>query len=328
MSAPVFSQRIQVTQPDASGIWPILLLCAAYTALIFVGAAWLIDPDATGWYIALGMVAMIGLFAAWLVGLVFVVRAWIWVETHWLRLAKSRPKLFNEKTLVDIGEEGFSVQGLGCVEWIDVLSLEGIPDSDNYLIVHTRPFKKLMLTAPVDELVPVFNHYLAQRSNAGAMPKGILQSRAMLFCWRCFLAWVWAGYALAGAAGIAMLLHAPDVGFLKTVVALCVLLPMIAWLVWAIPFSRISTFSHSRVRAFQLDNTQLRSIDGDWQIDLRQARVSHRRAKGLGYEFDFLAIRPKAGKSLDLLLEGGADQEALLDALSERGLLPHENPER
>lgn len=328
MSSPVFSRRIQVTQPDASGIWPILSLCAAYTALIGVAAAWLLDPDATGWYIALGMVGMIGFLAAWLVGLVFVVRAWIWVETHWLRPEKSRPKPFNENTQVDIGEEGFSVQGLGRVEWIDVLGIEAIPDSDNYLIVHTRPFKKLMLTAPVDELVPVINHYLALRTHAKAMPKGTVQSRAMLFCWRCFLAWVWAGYALAGAAGIALLLNASDAGFLKTMVGLCVFMPVVAWLVWTIPFSRISLFSRSRVRAFQLDNTQLRSIDGDWQVDLRQARVSHRRASGIGYEFDFLAIRPKAGKRLDLLLEGGADQEALLEALSERDLLPRENPER
>lgn len=185
-----------------------------------------------------------------------------------------------------------------------------------------------MLTAPVDELAPVINHYLALRSSAKAMPTGTLQSRAIVFCWRCFLAWIGAGYALAGAAGVALFLCAPDVGFLKTVVGLCVLMPLIAWLVWAIPFSQISTFSHSRVRAFELDNTRLRSIDGDWQVDLLQARVSHRHASGIGYEFDFLAIRPKAGKNMDLLLEGGADQEALLDALIARGLLPQTNAGR
>jgi UPF0716 family protein affecting phage T7 exclusion len=327
MSSPIFSRSIQVTQTDASGIWPILLLCTAYSVLIVGAASWAIDPDAKGWYIALGMVIMLAFIALWLVGLVVVVRAWIWVEKHWLQSAKGRAKAFNECTRVDIGEGGFSVQGLGHVDWIDVLTLEGIPDSDNYLIVHTRPFRKLMLTAPVDELAPVINHYLALRSSVKATRTGTLQSRAMVFCWRCFLAWIWAGYALAGAAGIALLLNVSDAGFMKTMVGLCVLMPLIAWLVWAIPVSQISTFSHSRVRAFELDGARLRSIDGAWQFDLLRARVSRRRASGIGYEFTFMTIRPESGKRLDLILEGGADQEALLDALSDRGLLPAMNPQ-
>jgi hypothetical protein len=122
--------------------------------------------EATGWYIALGMVTWLALFAVWLVGLVFVVRGWIWVETDWLRSGKARAKPFDATAQVDIGEDGFSVEGLGRVEWIDVLTIEGIPDSDSYLIVHTRPFRKLMLTAPVDELARVLNHYLELKTAA------------------------------------------------------------------------------------------------------------------------------------------------------------------
>ena len=325
MSSPVFSRSIQVTQTDASGIWPILVLCTAYSALLVAGAAWAIDLDAKGWHIALDMLALLALVALWLVGLVAVVRAWIWVETHWLAKGRARP--FSECTPVDIGEAGFSVQGLGHVDWIDVLALEGIPDSDNYLIVHTRPFRKLMLAAPVDELVPVFNHYLAQAGSAKATRAGTLQSRALVFCWRCFLAWIWAGYALAGAGGIALLLNASNAGFVKTMVGLCVLMPLVAWLVWAVPISRISTFAPSRVRAFELQGTRLRRTDGEWQSDLLQSRISLRRASGIGYEFSFLAIRPPSGKGLDLILQGGAEQEALLDALSDRGLLPALNPQ-
>jgi hypothetical protein len=327
MNPPVFSRKIPVTQTDTSGIGMIVLLCTAYSVLMTWAGTWLYDEDATGWRIALGLIGMLALIALWLVGLVVVSYAWIWVEEHWLQSARSRPKLFSQSTQIDIDGRGLSIQGLGHVDWIDVLAIEGIPDSDNYLLVHTRPFNKLMLTAPVDELAPVINHYLALRSSAKAIPTGPLQSRAIVFCSRCFLAWIWAGYALAAAAGVALFLNAPDVGFLKTVVALCVLMPMIAWLVWAIPFSQISIFSRSRVRAFELDNTRLRSTDGEWHVDLLQARVSHRHARGIGYEFDFLAIRPKAGKNLDLLLEGGADQEALLDVLSERGLLLPMNSE-
>ncbi|MFM9924853.1 hypothetical protein VLK31_17810 [Variovorax sp. H27-G14] len=328
MSPPAFSRRLQVTQVGAVVIWPLLLLCAAYTLLMGVAGVWVIDLDATGWHIALGIVAWLAIFALWLLGLVVVTRVWIWVETHWLKPDERRPKPFHGATQVDVGESGFSVQGLGHVDWIDVLTIEGIPDSDSYLIVHTRPFKKLMLTVPVDELVPVINHYLSLKSSPTPTATGLLQSRAMVFCWRCFQAWIAAGYALAAAAGIALLLNAADAGFLKTMVGLCVLMPLSAWLVWFIPFSQVSTFAPSRVRAFQLDGTRLQSTDGSWQADLRQARISHRRASGLGYEFSFLAIRPKAGKNLNLMLEGGADQEALLSALSERGLLPLTNLER
>lgn len=328
MSPPAFSRRIQVTQFDGATIWPMLGVCALYSVLIFAATAWVVDMEATGWYIALGMVSWLALFALWLVGLVFVVRGWIWIETHWLRSGKGRPKAFDATAQVDVGEDGFSVEGLGRVEWIDVLTIEGIPDSDSYLIVHTRPFKKLMLAAPVDELAPVVNHYLELTSSGKATPTGKRQSRAMVFCWRCFLVWIWAGYALAGAAGIALLSNASDAGFLKTVVGLCVLVPLTAWLVWAIPLAQVSTFAASRVRAFELDGRRLRSTDGDWHADLLQARVSHRRVSGLGYEFTFLAIRPKSGKRLDLLLEGSADQQALLDALVERGVLPQVNTGR
>ncbi|MFS2204833.1 hypothetical protein [Variovorax sp. Varisp36] len=327
MSPPVFSRRIQVTQHDAALIWPILLLCTAYTLLMGVAGVWVIDLEATGWYIALGMVAWLALFALWLVGLVVVVRAWLWLEARWLKPGERRPKPFNESVQVDVDESGLSVQGLGHVDWIDVLTFEGIPDSDNYLIVHTRPFKKLMLTVPVDDLVPALNHYLSLRACPTPTATGVLQSRAVVFCWRCFQAWIAAGYALAGAAAIALLLNASDAGFLKTMVGLCVVVPLAAWLVWFIPFSQVSTFAPSRVRAFELDGVQLRSTDGSWQADLRQARISRRRASGLGYEFSFLAIRPQTGKNLDLMLEGGADQDALLDALNDRALLPLTNPE-
>ncbi|BEP40844.1 hypothetical protein [Variovorax sp. V15] len=326
-SPPVFSRRIQVTQPDAAGIWPILLLCLAYTLVLVAASVWLIDLDATGWSSALNLLAWFALFALWLVGLVVVVRAWLWLETLWRRPGKRRPKLFNENAQVDIDEAGLSVQGLGHVDWIDVLSLEGIPDSDNYLVVHTRPFGKLLLTVPVDDVAPVLNHYLSLRAAPTQPATGALQSRALVFCWRCFLAWIAAGYLLGGAAAIALLFNASDAGFLKTLVGLCVIVPLAAWLVWFIPLGQISTFAPSRVRAFELVGTQLRSTDGSWQADLQHASVSRRRAKGIGYDFSFIAIRPPQGKRLDLLLEGGADQEALLDALADRGLLPLTNPE-
>lgn len=321
MSSPVFSRRIQVTQMDATGIGAIIFLCLAYSMLLMGAAVWLIDMDATGWYILLTMIAAVALFVLWLAGLVGVVNAWIWIEENWLPSTKGRPDPFNATTQVDIGENGLSVQGLGHVDWIDVLSIEGVPDSDNYLIVHTRPFRKLLLTTEVDALAPVINHYLELRGSSKTALAGALQTRAIVFCWRCFLAWIWAGYVLAGTMGLAILLTASNASLFKTMVALCVLVPLVAWLVWAIPFSRISLFSHSRVRAFEFNNTRLRSIDGAWHIDLQKARVSHRQVSGIGYEFDFLSIRSKVGQNLDLLLDGSSDQRELLSVLRQRGLL-------
>ncbi|MDP9910593.1 hypothetical protein J2W27_002705 [Variovorax boronicumulans] len=306
---------------DATGIGTIIFLCMTYSVLVMGAVVWLVDMEATGWYILLNMIAMASLFVLWLAGLVGVVGVWTWIEKNWLPSAKGRPEPFNAKAKLDIGEDGLSVQGLGHVDWIDVLAIEGIPDSDTNLIVHTRPFHKLMLTAAVDELAPVINHYLELRSSCKTALAGTLQTRAIVFCWPCFLAWIWAGYALAGTMGLAILLHASNASLFKTMVALCVLLPLVAWLVWAIPFSRISLFSHSRVRAFEFDNTRLRSMDGAWHIDLQRARVSHRQVSGIGYEFDFLSIRSKVGQNLDLLLDGSSDQRELLSVLRQRGLL-------
>ncbi|MNL77853.1 hypothetical protein D3C87_2041210 [compost metagenome] len=75
------------------------------------------------------------------------------------------------------------------------------------------------------------------------------------------------------------------------------------------------------MRAFEFNNTRLRSIDGAWHIDLQKARVSHRQVSGIGYEFDFLSIRSKVGQNLDLLLDGSSDQRELLSVLRQRGLL-------
>jgi hypothetical protein len=75
MSSPAFSRRIHVTQFDGASIWPTLGVCALYSALIFAATVRVVDMEATGWYIALGMATWLALFALWLVGLVFVVRA-------------------------------------------------------------------------------------------------------------------------------------------------------------------------------------------------------------------------------------------------------------
>lgn len=319
-SPPVFSRRIDVAQQETGDVLvPLLLIFMACSAPVMAVGVWLLDADATGWRAVLGVLGMLGLIVLLLVLLVVGMGAWMWFE-GWRQRRRGQPPLFNGAAQVDIGERGLSVQGLGHADWIDVLAIEGVPDSDSYLIVHTRPFQKLMLSGRADELAEVIGYYLAQKTAATAITQGgILQVRAVVFNGARFLAWIMAGYALAAAMGVAMLMNLPD-SFVKAVVGIGLLVPLVAWLVWAIPFAQLDNFAPQRVRAFEIDGARLRSTDDEWQIDLQRALVRHRHASGIGYAFDFISIRPGEGRRLDLLLAHD-DRLALMRLLDERGLL-------
>jgi hypothetical protein len=312
MTDPVFSRRIQVQQVEggANGLW-FLLPMALLMAPPLAGGAWFMDLD--GWAGALGVCLCIALaLAMCLIGLV----AGFWFEGR-LRAWRGKAPLFNEMTQVDIDENGITVDALGSVAWIDVLAIEGIPDSSSCLVVHTRPLRKLMMSTPLDELAHVIQHYMTQERSPpqdGRAP--LLQVRAVVFSWRRFITWIWAGYALAGALGLLMLQNANNAGFFKTLVALGVLMPLSAWLVWMIPFAQLGMLAPGRTRAFELESAVLRSTDGAVRIDLRGAQAESRCVSGLGYDFSFVSIRSKNSARLDLLLDD-AERHALLDALQE-----------
>ena len=318
MTSPVFSCRIQVAQMDGGtgGIWALLLVCVFLMAPPLAAGAWLIErEDVFG---ALGVVLSIALtLVMCLVGLL----VWAWLDARW-RTWRGKPPLFSAMTQVDIDERGVAVETLGHIEWIDVLAIEGIPDSSSCLVLHTRPFEKLMLSAPVDALAEVISHYLAKKNvpTVAAAGSQVLQLRAVVFRWPRFIAWIWAGYAVAGALGLVLLQHASDAGFFKTLVALGVLVPLSAWLVWMIPLAQLDVLAPSRVRAFELDDAALRSTDDAVRIDLRRARIDLRSVSGLGYEFSFFSVRPDKGARLDLILADD-DRRALRDVLEHRGLM-------
>lgn len=319
MNPPVFSRHIKVDQVDGGtgGLWVLLLIGMLLMGPALATGGWFMDRE--GVIGVLGVCLAIALaFVMLLVSLV----VWAWLDIRW-RAWRGKPELFSATTQVDIDARGIAVQALGHVEWIDVLAIESIPDSSSQLIVHTRPFHKLMMAAPLEELSEVIAHYLAQKKSvppADARSQ-VLQTRALVFSWPRFIAWIWAGYAVAGAIALAVLQHAGDAGFAKTLVALAVLVPLSAWLVWMVPLARLDILAPGRVRAFELEGAALRSTDDAWRIDLRSARVGHRRVSGIGYEFSFISVRPQKGARLDLLL-GDDDRRALLDVLQQRGLMP------
>ena len=145
--------------------------------------------------------------------------------------------------------------------------------------------------------------------------------RAIVFHWPRFCAWIWSGYVLAGAVAVGVVLGNQHIGFLGLLAAFGLLAPLIAWLVWSIPFAQLDTFSAERVRAFELDGTVLRSTDGRLRIDLQQRPANYRHERGIGYEIEFLTLRPNEGGRLDLVLGTDPSHQALIGALAALGLL-------
>ena len=318
--APAFTGRIPVSQMGAGGglvdlVGP--LACGfVLAAPFFAGFVWTIDDNAKGWRFAALIVAGLLMVLLGTVALMAGFVAWMRIAPWWRR-KRGLPEEFSRTTKVEIGSRGLRVNGLGQIHWRDVLATEGVPDSDSYLIVHTRLFGRLLLQAPLDALRPVFAHHMAQPP---ATRSETLSVRAIVFHWPRFRAWIWLGYALAGAVAVALLLHSPDAGLFKTLVGLCVT-PFIAHFVWWIPFDQLSTFSAKRVRAFVLEGSVLRSTDGGWSVDLRQRPAVHRRACGFGYDIEFLTLRPREGGRFDLVLDTDATHSELVHTLDSLKLL-------
>lgn len=318
---PGFSGRINVSQLGnqsvEKGEW-LRLGCGSVCGMPFLVAAgyaaWHME-DETGWRATL-------LGAGALVLIALAICAAMLGFTLYSRFeAKSdnrpgAPKRFHGATGVNLDADGFFIEALGLVAWRDVLALEGIPDSDSYFIVYTEPYGKLLLTASVDDVIPVFHHYMAaadEQPGIVAQEDGakLFAFKALVFSWPRFMAWIVAGYFFAALTVVGMICAGSPDGM--KVLALPIVAAMVAWLVWSFPFSRIDLFGAQRVAAFVIDDAdQLASIDGRWKIDLRHASIRRRRSSGIGFTIEFISIRPRTGRWLDLILDGGP-----LSALSE-----------
>lgn len=318
--APSYAATIKVSQAGPglclTGLLGLSMLCA-------VPGFWLavqFDADATGWRALSASAGMFAGIALAMVGMVAGMIFWFVLEQRYLRWRGVT--LFSATTPVRADARGLTVEGLGVCAWGDVLSHEGIPDSGSALIVHTRPYGRLLVEAELEALLPVLDHHLEAARESGlraARADAALRFRALVFHWPRFLLWIAAGYLLGGAAVLGLLYNAQNAGFFKTLVGLALLPAMSAWLIWTIPFWQLSLFSPGRTRAFELRGAALQSSDGAWRIDLREARVRYRVASGIGYRLEFFSIRPARGKRLDLVLEA-PERTALLGALNALGL--------
>jgi len=316
---PDFSRRISVYQRGGnSGLGVVTLFSMLGVAAVGVPAYPLLREH-TGWLVVL---LMLGMIIGMLVGFALL----MWADMRWRRFRGLAPR-FMQTAQVAINAAGIAVAGLGLVAWRDVLALEGIPDCEFALMVHTRQFEKLMLDAPVEDLTPVLSHYMDQQAlqpdpdEARCKAAGIIRCRAVVFHWPLFMAWIWAGYLLSGALGIAMWVATNNAGGARNLLILVVVVPpIVAWLVWAIPFTRLGMFSPCRAHWFELDGAHLHSTDGTWDFDVGQTTVIHRRSKGVSFDLDFLSLRPATGRGIDLLFEG-EDARFMLDAICKRKLI-------
>jgi hypothetical protein len=290
---PRFSGAIGVSQHRSEGMWVVLL----FSMLGVLPGAVLMDLDAASWMQFLCVAGMVlGMIAGMLLGTVLIMR---W-ET------RKGQVLFSKTTQVTIDQDGVNINDLGLLSWQDVLSYEGIPDSTSAMIIFSRQYGELLLQdIAVDELIPILNAHLesARANNFTEAMTQVFRFKAVIFHWPKFMAWIVAGYVLSVTLGLFLVLNAPNAGAFKTIVGLMLLVPTAAWLLWIIPFSQIDLFSARYTKAFELRDALLVSSDGQWEVDLREADVSFRKASGIGYAFDFVSIRPHRGGRLDLLMD-------------------------
>jgi len=319
-AAPHFAGRIQVDQTGSGLAITGFLATGMLGGVPGFALATLADPDASGWRALLSTVGMLGGVVLAIVGMLAGMMFWFVLEHRWLIWRGKLP--FSAVAQVEIDERGLTVDGLGHLGWGEVLSWEGIPDSDSALIVHTQRYGGLLLRAATDELIPPLEYYLAvangETSEAGGAT--VWRFTAQVFSWPRFMLWILAGYAAAFGVAAVLIVAGPDGQPFKTLLALIVLMPMCAWLVWSLVFWRLSLFGSRYVRAFELRGPVLHMGDGSWQADLRTSRVRHRTASGIGYTLSFLTVRPARGRRLDLLTDI-PEHEALLRHLIALGLL-------
>lgn len=324
---PVFSARIEVAQ-TASGLSIIGLLAMGMLGGVpGFALAVLVDKEATGWRALASALGSLGGIVLAIVGMLAGMVFWFLLEHRWQARRGKLP--FSALAQVDIDARGLVVDGLGQVAWGEVLSWEGIPDSESALIVHTQPFGGLLLHAATDELVPLLAYYLAS-SSAEAVEKakeasgeGVFHFKAQIFSWPRFLAWIIAGYVAALGVAVFLIVAGPAGHPFKMLVALSVLMPLCAWLVWSTAFSRLSLFGNRFVRAFDIRGYVLEMGDGSWRADLKNSQVHDRTTRGIGYELNFISVRPEQGARLDLLIEL-PEHAALLEHLRALAVLPAE----
>lgn len=301
--SPEFSQRIQVDQTAEGAAIMGFLATGMLGGVPGFVVSILSHSDATGWWGFVSLFGILGGGVLSIIGMLAGMVAWFPLEQRWLAWRGKLP--FSAVTRVVMDETGLQIEGLGCSPWDEVMSWESIPDSNSALIIHTQRYGGLLLRAPIDTLIPLVAHHLnlsreAALQNPADAP---FRFRAQVFSWPRFILWIIAGYAAGIGAAAALILAGPIYDPFKMLVGLIMLPVMCAWLIWTIPFWRLSLFSDRHIRAFELKGAVLQMGDGSWVADLTTSQVQNRQTWGIGYNLTFITLRPHQGKRLDLLLD-------------------------
>jgi len=212
-----------------------------------------------------------------------------------------KPPRLPSRVHVETREEGLHVGGYRCVPWGDIRNIEFIPDSEGTLIVHARPWS-LMLQWDAEVMARAIQWHVNQ-----ACGRDREFFRALPFNRLWFHSWIIAGYVIAIAITV-LCLQENAKGFLGALVMVCVVGPLAAGLIWAIPLNELSLAGGRRVRAYRVQDRVLYDEDGPLRIDLKSARYVQRRARGLFYDIDFVTIEAPGARALHLI---PADRDAV-----------------
>ena len=307
---PQFDQRTHVSLVgDAGGGFNGMLVAGAIGGLPgWVLGVMALNADAvpSSWWSSLALtLGVIGGCVLAIVGMLGGLVICFVLEQRWATW-RGKPS-FTGNTRVRVDEGGLLIEALGLNAWSDVLGWEAVPDSGHYLVVHTQRFGSMLLSAPVAPLVEALaHHHAAARIKAANEASDVFGQpdfdfTALVFSWPRFRAWIWAGYLLASALALALLLGGADHGAFKTLVGITLVCPLVAWLVWMIPMSRFGVLAGRAMRAFRLKGHRLETRDG-WQADLHQSRVMVQARAGIGYDLSFITVVPRGGRRLDVVV--------------------------
>lgn len=308
-STPQFAERIKVIRIDSgmAAFWWLMLfgmLGMAPGAILAILLLERLDSHpGLGFIVNLaGAIAVLSCTALAIAGMVGACMFWFRLQ-EWL---EPRMGVIALDAVVEVrcAAEGLHVGPLGCIPWQEVLACEGIPDSDDQLLVHTARFDSLMMHAPAEQLAPAIGYFRSQALLRDPVPgndEPLLHFTAQPFSQARFLTWRSLAWSLAIGSGI-LIMTEGNQGPLNLLGALMVG-PMVYWLIMYIPLAAVSTLAPRRTRAYTLAGTELIANDGSWRAEPGSAHLKARYQKGALYELNLLALRTTTGRYRTLRLD-------------------------
>lgn len=233
----------------------------------------------------------------------------------------SPSKYFSGDSQTRINSEGISIAQLGTAPWPSVLSLEGIPDSDSAIIVHTSNLGKLLLrdtrSNMLEHILPALQSHLHKNISVDFDSETEMIFRVIPFNLTSFRIQIASGYVLGGIAGIAGAIGGSSI--LKSLVAFFIFPIMIAYLIWMFPIWNLSFGCAKKVTALRIRDGRLVSVDGKMSIELKNVTAIARVASGIGYSFNYITLKLQNGAKLHFMAYDNFWGKFVLDLLSASG---------